>query len=514
MTATARLSDPVLRLPFPLPQQEPILKADARFKVLQCGRRWGKTRAAMLAALDGHGPRVTRHKPTFPGVLQGWDVIWLAPTRDQAGIIWREELKPRLTSAGVFHLNETDRTATGPNGGMLHLVSAEAMTARVKGSGKRLKGVILDEAAWLDLEYAWGQVVRPALMDNEGWAIFMSTTNAGPDGNPDRRMPSYFNLICEEIRDGHPRRKGWERFTGTVFDNPKIDPDEANEFIAEFEPGCLALEQEVYAKLLKPGAGLALEQMDAQVHMVDAFRPPAHWTEWGAFDWGYNHPFFFGWFASDEDGNAYLVDSVTGRGKTPAEIAEIVTMTMPWRRFYMIHAGHDCWAMKGRAIGEDTPSIAETFGEHGLYLLPANRDLIQGLDLMRRMVRWYGDEGKQKPTGLPRFRIMRTPVNEMVFRQLSALQIDPKHPEKPLKQDAVNGKGGDDGADMVRYGLAARFLKAVDPREDEPFYAGSQEALDVEYEKGHRVGNRGPRLVPKADPTADMPFDAVVGQMW
>ena len=51
------------------------------------------------------------------------------------------------------------------------------------------------------------------------WLILMSTTNAGPDGNTRARVPSYFNLICEEIRAGK-RSPEWREFTGTAYDNP------------------------------------------------------------------------------------------------------------------------------------------------------------------------------------------------------------------------------------------------------------------------------------------------------
>ena len=38
--------------------QRPVYEAAARFKVLICGRRWGKSKIALLCAVNGHGPAV------------------------------------------------------------------------------------------------------------------------------------------------------------------------------------------------------------------------------------------------------------------------------------------------------------------------------------------------------------------------------------------------------------------------------------------------------------------------
>ena len=43
--------------------------------------------------------------------------------------------------------------------------------------GRSLAGVVLDEAAFMESE-VWFEVIRPALADKQGWALFIST----PDG--------------------------------------------------------------------------------------------------------------------------------------------------------------------------------------------------------------------------------------------------------------------------------------------------------------------------------------------
>lgn len=196
-----------LVLPRPLAHQRGPLLADARFKVWNWGRRTGKSRADFIAATAGHGPGSTwgaQHQPTFRGILQGFDVPWVAPDFPQARMIWAEEVEPRFLeaeAAGLCKLNKSDRTVTLLGGGTLRILSAENIRT-IRGSGKNLGGIIIDEAAHMDLESAWKNEILPATLDNMAWVIFSSTPNAGYDGNAERITPSFYNRLCQEILDG------------------------------------------------------------------------------------------------------------------------------------------------------------------------------------------------------------------------------------------------------------------------------------------------------------------------
>jgi hypothetical protein len=88
-----------------------------------------------------------------------------------------------------------------------------------------------------------------------------------------------------------------------------------------------------------------------------------------------------------------------------------------------------------------------------------------------------------------------------VFETLESLVVDPDEPDKPLKVDAgQDGTGGDDAADMVRYGLAARpLLGTAAPEPD--LRAWSAEALraDVEKRRIFQHRKRGRKLRPTPD---------------
>ena len=306
-----------LQVPAPLSQQRPVDEAEGSRKALRCGRRWGKTRWAFKAAVVGHGPQGDWQKvigrdegrreiswsgPMHRGMAQGFDVVWLARDIPQSRTLWFEEIVPRFKNAGPgVKVNETEKRVEIGGAGKLWIRSAENV-ASVRGAGAALAGVIVDEAAWQDLEHSLREVILPALLDNEGWLILMSTTNAGKDGNPDLRTPSYFNIICSEIQAGE-RSDEWQEFTGTAFDNPVLSPAAIQELIDEYPPESVELAQEVYVKLLEGGAGLAFPEWDATVHTTDQ-KPERLSGEWrwsAAGDWGHSAPGWLGLFASSSE---------------------------------------------------------------------------------------------------------------------------------------------------------------------------------------------------------------------
>lgn len=300
MTAPAEIIVPI---PAPLEHQVADIQHPARFKVLRKGRRWGKDRLAFHVAWFGHGP-LTGDTPVWAGILDGWDVAWLAPDFKQGRGIWAEEIMTgRFNDVPGVTVNQQDRTVVLEGCGGLYFYSGENVDA-MRGLGKRLKGVIINEAAHLDLSYAWRTVIRPILADNRGWALIMSTTNSGTDGGLDeqlnRRVPSYFNTLCDEIRTG-VRGSDWLETTGTAEENPKIGPVEFAGLVSEYAVGSVALDQEIYAKLLAPGMGLAFPEWRDADHTLERFTIPAHWEYGGGFDWGYWQPSAFTLFAVGEE---------------------------------------------------------------------------------------------------------------------------------------------------------------------------------------------------------------------
>jgi len=230
----------VVSIPLPLSNQKPILDSAARFKLVRAGRRFGKSRLGLRASILGHGP-MTQHedgttRPLRRGVIDGGTIAWIAPTYTQARAIWVEEIVPRFAGKNYCRLNEAQKTLT-VGAGRLLLRSAESIDSI---RGLKLDGVVNDEGAFFNLEYALHRVIRPALIDRNGWSLTVSSPDIG----------SYFNRLVSEVENGL-RGEDWQTWRGYTRDNPRLSPEEIADMYAEFPPGSTDLLQELEAELLE-----------------------------------------------------------------------------------------------------------------------------------------------------------------------------------------------------------------------------------------------------------------------
>jgi phage terminase large subunit len=199
-------------------------------------------------------------------------------------------------------------------------------------------------------------------------------------------------------------------------------------------------------------AGQYFQEISKEVHFIKPFPIPNHWTRFGAYDYGYNHPAAFGWFATDEDGNTFLYREYIKAQQRVDQFAKFINGFSDTASLYPIVAGRDCWTQKS-TLRQDSqpPTVAEEFQTHGINLKPAVIDRIQGAAQLRSYLAWQG-----KTNNKPRFYIFDTcPIT---FDAISRMIHDPDRVEDVLKVDATEGDplSGDDAYDMVRYGLMSR----------------------------------------------------------
>ena len=209
-------------------------------------------------------------------------------------------------------------------------------------------------------------------------------------------------------------------------------------------------------------AGQYFQEISKEIHMVKPFSIPPHWNRFGAYDYGFNHPAAFGWFANDEDGNTYLYREFIQAQLRVDQFAKQLSAYADTAQLYPIVAGHDCWTQKN--VLKDTgqpPTVAEEFLAHGINLSRAVIDRVQGAAQLRSYLAWQG-----KPNKKPRLFIFENcPVS---FDTISRMVHDPDKVEDVLKVDATEGDpySGDDAYDMVRYGLMSRpaITDAIKPK--------------------------------------------------
>lgn len=232
-------------------------------------------------------------------------------------------------------------------------------------------------------------------------------------------------------------------------------------------------------------AGAALD-ITTGVHLVRPFEVPSFYRMFGAFDWGYAHWWVFGWYAVNEDGRVFKVDTIRGRRMRDPEIIADIKRRAPWNRLEYIVAGHDCW--NPNKLDEDGPTTEERFAEAGLVLRRANTDRIMGLRNMRELLAWKA-AGPGGADDDPRFVWMDTKGNRRAMAAIQAVMTNPDNPEDALKVDADSdtGRGGDDDYDETRYALMSRPVAARSPWQDEETDAWSPQSLKAESEAGRRV---------------------------
>lgn len=207
-------------------------------------------------------------------------------------------------------------------------------------------------------------------------------------------------------------------------------------------------------------AGQYFGEIRREVHMIEPFPMPQHWIRSGSYDFGFNHPMAFGWFACDGDGNVYMYRELIKAGLRVDQTAKLIKEFPDTKDLYPIVAGLDCWSKKGVLNETSPPTIAEEFAKHGILLHKAIVDRVQGASQLRNYLAWQNlSSGRTKP----RLFIFKTcPIT---FDCIARMQHDPNHLEDVLKVDAADGDPmtGDDAYDMVRYFLMSRPQLSDEP---------------------------------------------------
>lgn len=182
----------------PHEQQKIVMSSKARFRVLACGRRWGKTTLSIFELLTKAWQ--------YPESVN-W---WVAPTYRQSRIGFRI-LKRILKDTGIMESkSETGMFIKLTNGSLIEFKSADKPD-NLHGEG--LKMVVIDEAARIRNESVWYEALRPALADTQGYALLIST----PKGK---------NWFYTEWMKGFKKEEDYESWTFPTWGNPYIPEKE------------------------------------------------------------------------------------------------------------------------------------------------------------------------------------------------------------------------------------------------------------------------------------------------
>lgn len=195
--------------------QKEFLNSKARFKVLMCGRRWGKSDISKNLAIRF--------------MLDGKETAYVTPNYQLAKVFY-EDILNILPVEVIKSANKSDLIISLITGGTLHFFTGEKPD---NFRGRKFHLVIIDEASYVkDLKNAWNNAIRPTLTDYRGEAVFISTP----------RGKDYFHSLYLK---GINKEEGWESFRFTSYDNPYILNEEID--MAKSELPLAAFNQEYLA---------------------------------------------------------------------------------------------------------------------------------------------------------------------------------------------------------------------------------------------------------------------------
>lgn len=172
--------------------QQKILDSSSRFRVIMCGRRFGKSELSQIEIISE--------------ALKGNQVAYITPTYKLAKTFFE-----KLIKVVQFEHNKSDLIIYFPNGGSVEFFTGERLDNL---RGRKFHFVVVDEASFIpNLEDGWLNSIRPTLTDYKGKALFLSTP---------RGKNYFYQLYCKQDQD-------WESYKFTTYDNPYIDVDEIND---------------------------------------------------------------------------------------------------------------------------------------------------------------------------------------------------------------------------------------------------------------------------------------------
>jgi hypothetical protein len=235
--------------------QKQIISGAARFNVLACGRRFGKTRLGIYMMAQKEFLQMPQ--------------AWFAPVYKDILEVWREvnvTLKPIIRRSNI-----QERRIELATDGSIEFWSLDNPDS---GRGRKYRRVIIDEAAKAPyLQAAWEQSIRPTLSDFKGDAFFLST----PKGR------NYFWRLYQRGINGGD----WAAWHFPTVANPYIDPAEVE--AAKSDLPADIFKQEYLAEFLE-NEGAVFRNIEACMGAQESGEHDGHTVIIGV-DWGKQNDF-------------------------------------------------------------------------------------------------------------------------------------------------------------------------------------------------------------------------------
>lgn len=225
-----------------------------RFNVIVAHRRFGKTVATINHVI----------KMAIQNNLPSPQYAYVAPLRTQAKLIAWSYLKFYTSVIPGIRVNESElyvelptkhRSRAGPR---IYIRGADNPDSL---RGLYLDGVVLDEYAQMKPE-VFDEIIRPALSDRTGWAIFIGT----PKG-----QNRFYELFLKAQKLQEDSNSGWYTCMYTVDDSQIIPKEELEAMMVEMTEN--AIRQELYCDFTASAENVLVSIDDINMAMKRTVAP-------------------------------------------------------------------------------------------------------------------------------------------------------------------------------------------------------------------------------------------------
>lgn len=274
-------------------------------------------------------------------------------------------------------------------------------------------------------------------LEKEDWEIL--TTRATGRG---ATMP--YVQVLADMNPTYPTFWLYEReqaghttfLKATHADNPSITPER----IAALDTLSGYLHKRLRLGLRVAAEGMFFTEWNPELHVIDAFDPPADWSRWTSTDWGYADPWCTLWFARSPERRIYVYRELYATQIRDDRQAQLIAARSLGERIAR-HIGDP--SMFNARNESDRPSIDTVYRNNGVLLERGTNARVPGWQAVRRAL--AGDR--------PRLQVMRERCPNLI-RTMPMQVHDPLDPEDLA--DSIKGvKTEDHAVDTLRYGLMA-----------------------------------------------------------
>ena len=272
----------------PHKNQMKIHQDSRRFRIVVCGRRWGKTTLAVNELI--------RH------ALSNDDTVnWLvAPTYKQAKMIAWRMLHKFIPKEFVLKRNETELSVQLNNGSIIELRGADNSDS-LRGVGVHF--LVCDEFA--TMKDVWEEILRPMLSDTMGKALFIGT-------------PAGKNAFWELYMRGQKDDKDYKSWKFSTGDNPYIPRSEIAEAESQMAPRYFRQE---YLANFEDYKGIVYPE-HTEEDIIDPIDIPKEWRKIGSIDPAMTGITALLFGAVDYDGVIHIYDEYYQADKRVGEVVQ------------------------------------------------------------------------------------------------------------------------------------------------------------------------------------------------